>query len=56
MAKKKEYFMYRLIEKKFQAWKNGGMRKPLMVIGARKIGKTYTIQKFCKEKIGRAHV
>ncbi len=41
--------MYRLIEKKFQAWKNGGMRKPLMVIGARKIGKTYTIQKFCKE-------
>lgn len=41
--------MYRVFERKLQSWKNGGMRKPLMVIGARKIGKTYTIQKFCQE-------
>ncbi len=41
--------MYRLFEKKLQSWKNGGMRKPLMVIGARKVGKTYTIKKFCEE-------
>lgn len=41
--------MYRLFEKKLQSWKNGGMRKPLMVVGARKVGKTYTIKKFCEE-------
>ena len=41
--------MYRLFEKKLADWKKSGMKKPLMVIGARQIGKTYTIDKFGKE-------
>lgn len=41
--------MIRLFEKKLIDWKNSGMQKPLMVIGVRQIGKTYTIQKFIKE-------
>lgn len=31
-------------------WKNGGMVKPLMVIGARQVGKTYIVNKFCKNE------
>lgn len=30
-------------------WKNNHIEKPLMVIGARQIGKTYIIDQFCKE-------
>jgi hypothetical protein len=41
--------MYRLFEKKLMDWKESGMLKPLMVIGVRQIGKTYTIEKFAKE-------
>ena len=41
--------MFRLFENKLMDWKNSGMEKPLMVIGVRQIGKTYTIQKFIKE-------
>lgn len=41
--------MFRLFEKKLLNWKNSGMKKPLMVIGVRQIGKTYTIEKFSKE-------
>ena len=41
--------MYRIFEMKLINWKNSGMEKPLMVIGVRQIGKTYTIQKFIKE-------
>lgn len=41
--------MIRLFEKNLAAWKNSGMKKPLMVIGVRQIGKTYTIEKFAKE-------
>ena len=33
--------MYRLFEKRLFAWKESGMKKPLMVVGARQIGKTY---------------
>ena len=29
-------------------WKNNNMEKPLMVVGARQIGKTYIIDQFCK--------
>ena len=28
-------------------WKNDGIRKPLMVFGARQVGKTYIINEFC---------
>lgn len=41
--------MYRLFENKLIEWKESGMKKPLMVIGVRQIGKTYTIDKFGKE-------
>lgn len=41
--------MQRLFEKKLLEWKNSGMSKPLMVVGARQIGKTYIIEKLAKE-------
>lgn len=41
--------MKRLFEKKLLNWKETGMKKPLMVVGARQIGKTYTIENFIKE-------
>ena len=28
---------------------NGGMKRPLMIIGARQIGKTCLIEEFCKD-------
>lgn len=31
-------------------WKNRNMLKPLMVLGARQVGKTYIISKFCKNE------
>ena len=31
-------------------WKKEGMKKPLMVIGARQVGKTYIIEEFCKNE------
>lgn len=41
--------MQRLFEKRLFDWKESGMKKPLMVVGARQIGKTYTVEKFAKE-------
>ncbi len=41
--------MYRNIEKYLADWKSGSYRKPLVVRGARQVGKTYTIEKFAKE-------
>lgn len=40
--------MERLFEKTLLNWKQSGMKKPLMVVGARQIGKTYIIEKFAK--------
>lgn len=41
------------MERKFieqlQKWKNEDIKEPLMVVGARQTGKTYIIDKFCKE-------
>ncbi len=42
--------MKRKIYQELLNWKNENMKKPLMVIGARQIGKTYIIDKFCKEE------
>lgn len=42
--------MKRKIYDELLEWKEKGMQKPLMVIGARQIGKTYIIKEFCKEK------
>ncbi len=38
--------MKRIIEEKLEEWKNSTRRKPLIVRGARQVGKTYSIQKF----------
>ena len=42
--------MERKIYQELIDWKNTDMKKPLMVIGARQIGKTYTINEFCKKE------
>lgn len=41
--------MKRDFESVLAEWKNSGTSKPLMIIGARQIGKTYIIEKFCKD-------
>jgi uncharacterized protein len=41
--------MYRFIEKYLAEWKSGSDRKPLIIRGARQVGKTYTTDKFAKE-------
>lgn len=41
--------MKRLIEQTFLDWKEKGCKKPLLVVGSRQIGKTYSALKFCKE-------
>lgn len=42
--------MERKIYQELINWKNTNMKKPLMVIGARQIGKTYIIDEFCKKE------
>ena len=42
--------MKRKIYQELINWKNTNMKKPLMVIGARQIGKTYIINEFCKKE------
>lgn len=42
--------MKRKIYQELLDWKNSGMQKPLMVIGARQIGKTYIIKEFCNSE------
>ncbi len=40
--------MYRKIEKELEKWKDD-FKMPLMLIGARQTGKTYILEKFCKD-------
>ena len=42
--------MKRKIYQELIDWKKTGMQKPLLVIGARQIGKTYIINEFCKKE------
>ena len=42
--------MERKIYQKLKAWKDAGAKKPLLLIGARQIGKTYTTLEFCKKE------
>ena len=42
--------MKRKIYQKLLDWKDRGMKKPLMIIGARQVGKTYIIEEFCKNE------
>lgn len=41
--------MERKFTKQLLKWKNENIKEPLMVVGARQTGKTYIIDKFCKE-------
>ncbi len=41
--------MKRFIESYFASWKDNPNRKPLIIRGARQVGKTYSIEKFGKE-------
>jgi len=40
--------MKRIISEKLELWKNNPLRKPLLIRGARQVGKTYSILKFGK--------
>lgn len=40
--------MYRNFEEKLKIWSSSHNKSPLLVIGARQVGKTYTIQRFCE--------
>ena len=42
--------MQRKIYEKLKKWKEKGMKKPLMIIGARQVGKTYIVEQFCKNE------
>lgn len=42
--------MYRNVIEKLRTWKNSEDRKPLVLAGARQVGKTYLLQKFGKEE------
>ena len=46
--------MERKIYKELINWKNTNMQKPLMIIGARQIGKTYIIKEFCKNEFEKS--
>src|SRR5436309_2032809 len=41
--------MKRTIQEKLQQWKEQAKRKPLILMGARQVGKTYAIKKFGEE-------
>lgn len=41
--------MRRKFEEILLKWKDSSQHKPFMVIGVRQIGKTYSIEKFCKK-------
>ena len=43
----------RKIDKKLLEWKNSTDRKCLLVKGARQVGKTFSIDKFCRENYER---
>ena len=45
--------MKREIEKDLSDWKNNPLRKPLLVRGARQVGKSYTVTQFCRENFER---
>ena len=42
--------MKRKIYQKLLEWKNSKDRKPLMLLGARQVGKSYIVEEFCKKE------
>lgn len=49
-----EVFMKREIYQDLLNWKNKREHKPLLILGARQVGKTYIINKFCQENYEHA--
>ncbi|MBW1694218.1 MAG: AAA family ATPase, partial [Deltaproteobacteria bacterium] len=47
--------MKRKIESKLLQWKNRKSRKPLLLQGARQVGKTYVLEKFSKNQFNHSH-
>ena len=47
--------MKRNITPELMEWKNGKERKPLLLRGARQVGKTYILQEFGKTAFSRCH-
>ena len=45
--------MKRKIYKQLLKWKTENIKMPLMVIGARQVGKTYIIKEFCKNEFSK---
>ena len=45
--------MERKIYKDLLEWKKNNINMPLMVIGARQVGKTYIIKEFCKKEFDK---
>ena len=48
--------MYRRISEYFKAWKENKYRKPLIVQGARQVGKTYSILEFGRTHYDMSHI
>lgn len=47
--------MKRIIESKLRQWKDKTPRKPLLLQGARQVGKTYVLRKFAKNHFSHTH-
>jgi len=45
--------MERLFYNDLLGWKTAGMKKPLLVLGARQVGKTYLLDGFCRKEFKR---
>ena len=48
--------MERDINKELLEWKGSAIRKPLIIRGARRVGKTYSILEFGKHNYSRVHL
>lgn len=42
--------MYRKFYNELEEWENKKIKEPMLIIGARQVGKTWIIKKFCEEK------
>lgn len=48
--------MYRSAMDKLKAWKNKEDRKPLVLMGARQVGKTWLMKEFGKEEYAKVNI
>jgi len=50
-----DLIMKRIIETSLLQWKDKEIRKPLLLQGARQVGKTYALQDFAKKQFSKSH-